>query len=56
VRLVFAEALGQSVLLATLGAAGGVTLGAALVIGTVAGVYPAARAARLVPSEAIPTV
>ena len=48
---VYATAQGWAIVVPTLGWAGG--LGAALVIGAIAGLLPALRAARLSPTEAL---
>jgi putative ABC transport system permease protein len=49
--VVYARSRGWALALPTTAVAGGV--GAALVIGALAGLYPAARAARLAPADAV---
>ena len=51
VTVVYARSRGWALALPTSAVAGGV--GAALVIGALAGLYPAARAARLAPADAV---
>ena len=53
VTAIYAASQGWTILVPTLAWAGG--LGAAVVIGAVAGLYPALRASRLSPTEALRT-